>query len=205
MESEFASAKLTIGQVNAIVKRLGGYEGALRFLRGETEIKEKWREENGIINFSVTSNGRTGKEWIAHLRRKGYGPLGVTESVLCSPDFRPTNGVTTHIAVLKGNLWGDEDRSIDKIRAFASERNLTVPNMEVACLIRDMFSCKKIKAMGINWILTMHDPIKDIDGVPRILIVSGKTPWLEMEICDPKSRWVNNGGFAFVLSQVSGF
>lgn len=39
MGKEFASADLTAGQLNAIVKKLGGYEGALRFLRGELEVK----------------------------------------------------------------------------------------------------------------------------------------------------------------------
>ncbi len=35
MSTEFASAGLTAGQLNAIVKRLGGHERALMFLRGE--------------------------------------------------------------------------------------------------------------------------------------------------------------------------
>lgn len=34
----FAAEDLTMGQMNAIVKKLGGKEGALRFLRGETSI-----------------------------------------------------------------------------------------------------------------------------------------------------------------------
>ena len=35
---DFASQDMTIGQLNAIVKKLGGEEGALRFLRGETVV-----------------------------------------------------------------------------------------------------------------------------------------------------------------------
>jgi len=35
MSTEFASANLTAGQINAIVKKLGGENDALRFLRGE--------------------------------------------------------------------------------------------------------------------------------------------------------------------------
>lgn len=34
----FAMAELTGGQMNAIVKKLGGYEGALNFLRGNAEV-----------------------------------------------------------------------------------------------------------------------------------------------------------------------
>lgn len=36
---EFASKNLTAGQLNAIVKNLGGEEGALRFLRGELVVQ----------------------------------------------------------------------------------------------------------------------------------------------------------------------
>ncbi len=38
--SEFASAKLTAGQLNAIVKKLGGHEAALRFLNDEIVVSE---------------------------------------------------------------------------------------------------------------------------------------------------------------------
>ena len=84
MKSEFASANLTAGQLNAIVKKLGGYDGALRFLRDEISLrdeasviisKRKWREQDGIIYLSVTSNGMTGEDWIEHFRKNGYVKL----------------------------------------------------------------------------------------------------------------------------------
>ncbi len=39
MSKEFASADLTAGQLNAIVKKLGGHEAALKLLRGELVVK----------------------------------------------------------------------------------------------------------------------------------------------------------------------
>ena len=39
MSSEFASANLTVGQINAIVKKLGGEDGAMKFLRGELIVQ----------------------------------------------------------------------------------------------------------------------------------------------------------------------
>ena len=39
MSTEFASAGLTAGQLNAIVKKLGGEKGALKFLRGELVVQ----------------------------------------------------------------------------------------------------------------------------------------------------------------------
>ena len=42
---DFASSNLTAGQLNAIVKKLGGEEGVQRFLRGEMAVVEAPRRE----------------------------------------------------------------------------------------------------------------------------------------------------------------
>jgi len=63
MSTEFASAGLTADQLNAIVKKLGGHDMALRFLRDEILVStpsRSWRKEDGVIYFSVTSDGTTG-------------------------------------------------------------------------------------------------------------------------------------------------
>ena len=211
MSECFASAVYTAGQLNAIVKLLkkqGGEDGPERFLRGEIMVAEpvrRWREQDGIIYFSVTSNGMTGGQWIAHLEAKGFRIGDYAKSVLRSSGFKPTNGVITEIAVLKGMLFDDSDRITKKIRAFAGERKLTVPNAEVACLIREAFSDKEIEAMGLWWIVAMHEPIKDSGGGPGLLYAlrgfGGR--WLDAGWDDPDSGWRRGNGFAFVVSQVS--
>lgn len=207
--SEFASADLTVGQINAIVKKLGGYEGALRFLRGETLITEperKWRENDGVIYLSVTSDGTTGPEWIVRLEKKSFRVNDYAKSVLCSEDFKPTSGVTTEIAILKGMLFEDSNRVTNKIRIEAENRKLTKPNAEIACLIRENFSDEEIEAMGLYWIVTMHEPIKDSGGGPRLLGVGryGSGSWLCADYGKSGGRWLRGGGFAFVVRQVSG-
>jgi hypothetical protein len=205
--TEFASAGLTAGQLNAIVKKLGGHDGALKFLRGETTIAEPtrlWREQDDVIYFSVTSDGTTGKEWIKRLEKKGFRSGDYAKSVLLSPDFKPTSGVTTEIAVLKGMLFEGHDRITSKIRAFAAERQLTAPNAEVACLIREMFMDEEIEAMGLWWIVAMHEPIKDSGGDPSLLnsyrYDDGR--WLNAYYVRPDDRWSDGGGFAFAVPQV---
>lgn len=207
--SEFASADLTVGQINAIVKKLGGYEGALRFLRGETSVVEperKWLEHNGVIYLSVTSEGTTGPEWIARLEKKGFRVSDYAKSVLCSKDFKPTSGVTTEIAILKGMLFEDSNRVTKKIRTEAESRKLIKPNAEIACLIREKFSDEEIETMGLYWIVAMHEPIKDSGGGPGLLDVGrdDNGSWLDTDYGKPDSRWNRGGGFAFVVSQVSG-
>ena len=186
MSTEFASAGLTAGQLNAIVKKLGGHDMALRFLRDELSVSEptrSWREEDGVIYFSVTSDGTTGKDWITRLESKGFRVGDYAKQVLRSPDFKPTSGVTTEVAVLKGMLFEDNDRITKKIRAEADKRKLSKPNAELVCLIREKFTDKEIAAMGLIWIVAMHEPVHDSDGDPRLLSASrgGTGQWLDAD------------------------
>jgi hypothetical protein len=206
--SEFASASLTAGQLNAIVKKLGGHDAALKFLRGELTVSEpirSWREENGVICFSVTSDGTTGEQWIARLESKGFRVSGYAKSVLRSADFKPTSGITYEIAVLKGKIFSDNERITKNIRKDAKNRKLTTPNAEVACLIREKFSDKELETMGLYWIVALHEPIKDSGGGPALLHASrhGDGSWLYAHYVGPVCSWHRSSGFAFV-SQVSG-
>ncbi|MEK7193607.1 MAG: hypothetical protein AAB652_02355 [Patescibacteria group bacterium] len=208
MSTEFASAGLTAGQLNAIVKKLGGHDMALRFLRDELSVPElirSWREEDGVIYFSVTSDGTTGEDWIKRLEGNGFRVGDYAKQVLRSPDFKPTNGVTTEVAVLKGMLFEDNDRITKKIRAEADKRKLSKPNAELACLIRLKFTDKEIEAMGLWYIVAMHEPINDSDGGPRLLRAdrSDGGRWLDACSGRPGRRWDRDGGFAFAVSQVS--
>src|SRR3990167_9358199 len=176
MSTEFASVDLTAGQLNAIVKKLGGHDGAIKFLQDKLTVSEptrNWREQDGVIYFSVTSDGTTGPQWIERLEGKGFRLSDYAKSVLRSPDFKPTSGVTTEIAILKGMLFADNDRITKKIRAEADKRKLTKSNAEVACLIRENFSDKEIEALGLWWIVAMHEPIKDSGGGPSLLGADG--------------------------------
>jgi len=208
MSTKFASAKLTAGQLNAIIKKLGGHDMALRFLRDELSVSEpirSWREEDGIIYFSVTSASTTGEDWITRFESTDFHVTDYAKRVLRSPNFKPTNGVTTEVAVLKGMLFEDNDRITKKIRAEADKRKLSKPNAELACLIREKFTDKEIEAMGLWYIVAMHEPINDSDGDPFLLNANrydvGR--WLSACSVRPGSRWYRDYGFAFDMSQVS--
>ncbi len=208
MSQDFASAGLTAGQLNAVVDKLGGMEGVNRFLRGELTVSESaggWREENGVIFFSVKSDGTTGPEWIKRLEKKGFHIGSYARSLLLSPDFKPTSGVTTELAVLKGKVFEDKDRATGSIRAEADRRKLVKVHAEVACLIREKFLDEDIEAMGFWWIVAMHEPIKDSDGVPSLLGAdrSDDGCWLSADWVKPGNRWNRDNGFAFAVSQVS--
>ena len=125
MSSEFASSDLTAGQLNAIVKKLGGHDAAMRFLRGELTVSERtnlYRDTFGAIRFSVTSYGTTGEEWIRRLESMRYSVTEGSKRLLRSERFKPTCGKTTEIAVIKGRPFHDEERRVAKIHSEAYAR-----------------------------------------------------------------------------------
>jgi len=198
--------ELNLGQIEAVVNKLGGMDGVNKFLRGELIVSEsvrRWREENGIIYFSVISDGTTGEGWIARLESNSFRVVEYAKSVLRSKDFKPTNGIIYEIAVLKGELFSDNERITKNIRKDAKNRKFTTPNAEIACLIREKFSDKELEAMGLYWVVAMHEPIEDSDGGPELLSASrvGVGSWLYTYYGGPDGKWSRDGGFAFVVSQ----
>ncbi len=200
--------ELNLGQIEAVINKLGGMDGVNRFLRGELSVSEptrSWREEDGVIYFSVTSDGTTGEEWITYLEGKGFRVSDYAKSILRSPDFKPTPaGTMYHIAVLKGELFSDDNRITKNIRAEAKKRKFITPHPEVACLIRDQFSDEDIKAMGLWYITAMHEPIVSA-GDPFLLDVARGAGgrWLGADYGMPDDRWYRANGFAFAVPQAS--
>ena len=211
----FTIQNVETGKLNALVINIMKQTGindpneAIRMVNaGEvkiTVIKTKWTEKDGVIRFSVTSDGTTGEQWIARLESKGFIVSDYVKSILRSKSFKPTSGVTTEIAVLKGEIFSDNNRITKNIRKEAKNRKLSTPNAEIACLIREKFSDKELEAMGLFWIIAMHEPIKDSDGVPVLLYVfrGDGGSWLDARYGGPGYKWYRSYGFAFVVSQVS--
>lgn len=191
----------------AVINKIGGEEAAERFLRGELTISESmspWVESDGVIYFTVTSDGKSGPEWIAHLEKKGDRVGDYAKKLLYHRNSRFTNGVTYQVAVIKGMVYNDRDRTTKNIRKDADSRKLSKPNAEIACLIRDKFTDAEIVTMGIEAIIAMHEPIKDSDGYLRLLGAGRdqSVRWLDSYYARPDFQWSPRNGFAFVVSQV---
>lgn len=197
------------GLLSDLMEKLCGEDGTLwleafkKFLRKETCWPKRWTEKDGVIYFTLTSNGKTGDEWITHFEGKKLSVGSYAQSVLRHKNFKPTKVGTVHnIAVLKGELFSDEDRITKNIRAEAKKWKMTDPHAEVACLIRDAFSDKEIEEMGLSWIITMHEPIPDSDGDPRVLGSHGSGDYeLHAFNGDSDDCWFRGRGFAFSASQ----
>ena len=215
MSAEFAIAEVMLGKLNALVKNIMRQTGetdpneAVRLVNsGECAVSRlPWHEKEGVIYFSVTSDGTTGEEWIKRLKREEL-PFYVEDcvrQVLCSLDFKPTSGVTTKVAVLKGMLFEEQSWITTTVYAEADRRKLLKTNAELACLIREKFTDEEIEAMGLRNIVVMHEPIKGDNNQRRLLEVSryGFGNLVGACLCGPFDRWGCQDGFAFAVSQNS--
>jgi len=224
-DKDYASSVFTSGQLNAMVKKLGGRQRARLFLKGQFLVDYKkleavvnqddkvslesfmgcfsfWEEKGGVIYFSVTSDGTTGLQWIDRLRGFGWIVSAQARRLLSSPDFKPTAGVTTKIAILKGNSFSDARRKTREIYHDASLMKFDATNAEVACLFCEVFSGKDIVRMGLGSITVIHPPINDEDNGPSFIsITSGHTPFLHGYSSNPDVMWNDNCGFAFEVKK----
>lgn len=168
------------------------------------EPSRRWSEQDGVISFTVTSNGLTGEEWITHFKAKGLQVGPYAKRILLSKDFQPTTGIMTEIRVLKPGIFKDDVRVTREIRAEATHREFVKPNAEVGCLIRDMFTNAEIEAMGLWGIVAMHDPIEISDGNP-ILLAARRS--FDYSLCSddgrPVNQWYGSDGFAFAVPRVA--
>lgn len=218
------------GWTNADIKRLCEGENAkevLRFIRGEAVIiepKRKWRKQNGITYFSVTSDGTTGEEWIKRLEKNGFMISGHAKEMLCS-EIRPTSGVTTEIAVLDYmdyTTWKDM-RDVRASKAISSlirrllqnakniitkeadakglDRLISPSSFEVACLIREKFSDKEIQAMGFSEIVVYKGFFEAFEGCGMFYVCNYEgDSWLCTRVADQCPH--GKAGSAFAVSQV---
>ena len=161
-------------------------------------------DDEGNIHFTLTSNGFTHEQWEQHLERRGWRIGDYAPQVLRRASEAPTNGVTYNIVVRPGKKISDSDRITKKIRAAADKKGWLKPHWEVACLIRDTFTDEQLEQMGLWYIVTMHEPIKDSDGDPGLLSSSRYDAgrWLGADCGRPDGYWDDDGGFAFAVPQV---
>lgn len=224
MSKEFAIADVMPGKLNALVKNImqqtgtGDPNEAVRLVNSGEWILSKptrsWHEENDIVYLPpFTTDGTTGEGWIYRLKSNGFHVGDDAQQMLLSPFFRPSKpGTVIESVILKSKLFHDDDhRTMTNIYGYArraflgpNRRKLMLPNAELACLIRLNFTGEEIEAMGMGYIITVHEPIPNSHNTPYFLGVDSSGVdggnRLNHSCASPGLPWGGSGGFAFELS-----
>ncbi len=127
-----------------------------------------WYEQDGVIYFSVFSDGIMGGNLIRSLEYQGYRLGDEAKVIIRSTNFRPVLGTVTNVAVIKGSNFEELGRNTSKVRAFAAQRKFQTIDTEVISLIRQMFTDSHLSDMGLLWMVGMHEPV-EVYGEPRLL------------------------------------
>jgi len=176
--------------------------------RGFKAVAPSWHEEDGVIFFSVLSDGTSGRDWIKRLEHRGFRLGDAAKAILRSPDFRPTSGIRTNVAVIKGSLFEEMERNTENVRALARQRSFAIPDPELICLMREKFLDKDLVSMGLFWVIGMHTPI-DVDGELRLLGSDriedreGYGSFMVAYRGQPNSTWDRDTGFLFKVHSQS--
>ncbi|MEX2436712.1 MAG: hypothetical protein WD471_00935 [Candidatus Paceibacterota bacterium] len=170
-------------------------------------VKERSKEIAKNILPTVTSNGKTGQQWIETLEKESFNVSDWAKNILQKDDFnnQVTEDVTYHPVLIKGDEFSDKERITKNIRAEAKRRGYITPPPELAPILRQSVSDEDIKNLDLNWLVVMHEPIIGFDGDPNLLDLDRVDGghWLRARWGDPGARWVRGFGFVFLAPQVS--
>ena len=164
-----------------------------------------WHEE-GRRHLLLGHQRRHDRRGLDHqTREQGLPRVGdYAKQVLRSPDFEPTNGVTTEVAVLKGRpsrtTTGSRRRSAPRPQAQAVQA-------ERRALASSVRSSRTRRSK--RWVCGTSLPCTNPSTTPTAIrtcwvravaaVVAGSTAYHGR----PDGRWVVTDGFAFAVSQVS--
>ena len=210
--------ELNLGQVEAIVNKLGGMSGVSKFLSGDLVVTETViptpapksippRNVEPVFLPSVTSDGRTGKQFTKSLEKAGYRVGDYAKDVMGKTAFVSTTGVVYKPVVILGQQFEDDERITSKIRKFAKEQKFITPPAELAPLLRETVSDEEIERMGLWALIVMHEPITASDGDPNLLEVNRNDNgrWLDTYWDNPDNVWNRQNGFVFLAPQTFSF
>jgi hypothetical protein len=191
--------------IDALIKEVGGLEGARALMRGELKIVPVCNEHGHIV-LTVVGLDLTGEREIQRLTAAGFRLTDWAKSRLQSTKYdkehRLADGVRYKIALMPTReITRDSDRTTDALRNRGIELyGYGKPLAGITPRIRESVSDKQMEKMGFSYIAVPHDPIKDSDGTPGVLnadrydVGRGLGAFWDC----PDFRWYDDGAFAFL-------
>lgn len=162
--------------------------------------------DDGILCFTAVSDGTLGPDWTTRLEKKHPRVGNGAKTILNSPYFKPTQGVTYEAAILK-HLPSKLSRTTENFRKHARSLRLLKPTVEVACLVSHLAIEGKIDLSSFTYVSVMHEPIKASDGKSYLLGVDcvGEGFCVSASSGEPEQEWLLKEGCLFLRSKVKIF
>ncbi|PID51937.1 MAG: hypothetical protein CR972_04510 [Candidatus Moraniibacteriota bacterium] len=203
--------ELNLGQVEAIVNKLGGMSGVRALLQDDLIIQSKQlpfsKNEHGHCVFTITGLNITGKQDKARMEESHFRVSKYAGKVLASTNndsydknHRLEDGKEYNIVLIPG-CEVTKNRTTANLQAYARSFGYEVPLAGVIPRIREVVSDRQMKQMDIWHIVALHTPIKDTDDDPVVLSAGrdGNGCWIRTAWDNPVSTWNDYGAFAFVV------
>lgn len=203
-----------LGAVADIVNRLNSERGEEWSDRFKAVLREGLapstvfeRNEHGHIIIAFTGLNRPGNQEIARLEAAGYRVSDYAKSCFASTDddgydknHRLVAGQAYKIALVPGKeIKLQSDRTTANLRKLGEKYGYGKPLAGHTPRIRESVSDKQMEEMGIWYVASLHDPIKDSDGGPCVLYASRNDDGQLLGTCwdSPDGQWGDSGAFAF--------
>lgn len=166
--------------------------------------------EHGHVTLTFTGLDLSGADEIERLVEAGYRTGDFAKSCFTSnrPDsydgnHRLVSGQSYTVAfVPRREISRDRDRTTAGLQRHAVEKyGYEKPLAGIVPRIREAVSDQKMEEMGVWYIAALHDPIKDSDGSPSVLIAGrgGDGRWVDASWDGPGNQWDTGGAFAFLV------
>jgi hypothetical protein len=165
------------------------------------------RNANGHVVITITGLDLTGAQEVARLKGAEYRVSDDAKSCFESTatdsydaNHRLVAGQTYKVALVPGKeIEHGFDRTTANLCKLGEKYGYGKPLAGLIPRIRETVSDKQMGEMGIWNIASLHEPIKDSDGLPLVLIANrldgGR--WVFAFSDDPGGQWPGDGAFAF--------
>jgi hypothetical protein len=141
----------------------GSIEDVLGLLQQQNSTAPKWVEIDGVIHFTVESEGVTGKAWIQYFEATGVYINNRTRRMLSSDEFSPTEGLVTNIRLFRGEVFVNEERYESILREQVARQHLLIPNLEQACLVHKALTVQILQEMQLGSVIAQYDLVRTSD------------------------------------------
>ena len=189
--------ELTLGQVEAVVNKLGGMEGVKRFLAGETMAKETEHEFDIWKTIKLGTGLKTAEEFRRVLRDGEFRLSDWASDILGKPAFKAADEETEVdlVKVTVAELGFKKGARRNQIYERARDLGLELCPPEVGPQLRLQYQDQP----NGEWILVAMEPIVDSDGDPKLFNVERNDSelWLNSNWSNPDNFWNADNQWVF--------